>query len=125
MREPAGSSRSLGARLRRLFSTPEEIEAEELEERARDSGASRISDAVPRQRVKVRGTISALDEVDDAGWLQATLTDGSGEVRLVWMGRRSLQCIAPGTRLVVTGRLAGDEDTRVIYNPEFEVVSPS
>lgn len=114
--------RTLGQRLRRLFYTPEELEAEDLEELARDSGAVAIAEAGLRHRVRIRGTVSSVTTVAESGWLEATLTDGTGSVTLVWMGRRRLECVLPGTHLVVTGRLTDENGRRTIYNPDFEVV---
>lgn len=119
---PRGSRRSIGSRIRRLFSTVEELEAEDLQERARESGAQQISEAVPRSVVRLRGTVSAMTKQPESGWLEAELSDGSGTVRLVWMGHRTLACVLPGTEMLVSGRLARDDDGNVIYNPDFEIV---
>lgn len=121
--KPPGRGHSFGTRLRRLFSTAEELEAEDLEERARESGAERIAEAHDRARVKFRGTVTSITTGVESGWLEAILSDGSGTVKLVWMGHRRLECVLPGTDLFVTGRLTSEDDVRVIYNPEFEVVS--
>lgn len=117
-----GTRRSLGSRIRRIFSTAEELEAEDQQERARESGAQQISEAVPRSVVRLRGTISAMTAQPDSGWLEAELSDGSGSVKLVWMGHRRLDCVLPGTEMLVTGRLARDQSGNVIYNPDFEVL---
>lgn len=119
---PRGPRRSIGSRIRRIFSTAEELEAEDQQERARESGAQQISESAPRSVVKFRGTISALTTQPESGWLEAELNDGSGTVRLVWMGHRRLDCVLPGTEMLVSGRLAQDESGNVIYNPDFEVV---
>lgn len=119
---PRGPRRSLGSRIRRIFSTAEELEAEDQQERARESGAQQISEAVPRSMVKLRGTISSMTTQPESGWLEAELSDGSGTVRLVWMGHRRLDCITPGTEMVVAGRLAREADGNVVYNPDFEVL---
>lgn len=119
---PRPARRSLGSRIRRLFSTAEELEAADQQERARESGAQRISEAAPRSVVKFRGTVSVMTTQPGSGWLEAELNDGSGTVRLVWMGHRRLECVLPGTEMLVSGRLANDANGNVIYNPDFEVV---
>ncbi|GAB3821556.1 hypothetical protein GCM10028820_30230 [Tessaracoccus terricola] len=119
---PGSPRRSLGARIRRLFATAEELEAADQQERARESGAQQISEASPRSVVRLRGTVSSMTTQPDSGWLEAELSDGSGSVKLVWMGHRRLECVLPGTELLVAGRLARDEDGNVIYNPDFEVL---
>lgn len=118
-----GPRRTLGKRLRRLFYTPEELEAEDLEELSRHSGAVAIAQAGLRKHVRVRGTVTSVTNVAESGWLEASVTDGTGSVTLVWMGRRRLDCVLPGTHLLVTGRLSDENGRKTIYNPDFEVVS--
>ena len=113
--------RGLRERLRRFMSSAEQLEAADLEQQARACGAIPISEAEPRAKVVLRGTISSVTTTD-AGWLEVELNDGTGTVRLVWMGQRRLECILPGRHLKVTGRLSEEDDKPVIYNPEFEVV---
>ena len=123
MSQRSAAHRSFGDRVRRLFSTAEQLEAEDLEERSLESGAEHIAGAAPRSRVKFRGTVTSLTTAPDSGWLEAVLNDGTGTVKLVWMGHHRLECVVPGSDLLVSGRLAGDDGAGVIYNPEFEVVS--
>jgi len=55
--------------------------------------------------------------------VEALLTDGTGSIELNWTGRRRLDCITPGCDLVVQGRISSGDNGRIMYNPEFEVVS--
>ena len=105
-------------RLRRIFSPAEELEAEDLKARSRDCGASPLAECCDRARVKIRGTIRWV-----MGGVEALLTDGTGSIELNWTGRRRLDCITPGCNLVVQGRISPGENGRVMYNPEFEVLS--
>lgn len=114
--------RSVGQRFRRFFSTQAQLEAEDLEARALACGASPIATAEPRQRVTFRGALVSVTSSDD-GWLEAQLDDGSGSVRLVWMGQRRIECLLPGRHVIVRGRLAAEGGGRVIYNPEWSLVS--
>lgn len=114
--------RSLGERLRRLVSSAEQLEAEELAAQAKDAGAVPLDQCQIRQKVTVRGTVASVTASNDA-WLEADLNDGTGTVSLIWMGRRRIECIAPGRHLMVTGRLTEEEGRRVIFNPEFEVLT--
>ena len=109
-------------RLRRIFSPAEELEAEDLKARSRDCGASPLADCCDRARVKIRGTIRWVTSLDMGG-VEALLTDGTGSIELNWTGRRRLDCITPGCNLVVQGRISPGENGRVMYNPEFEVLS--
>ncbi len=116
------SDGSLGSRLRRFFASHEELEAEELREQSVDCGAETLSSARPRSRVTLRGTITSLTSDAKNGWLEAEVTDGTGTVRLVWMGRDHIQCLIPGRHVRIVGRLASEDGKPVIYNPEFELL---
>ncbi|RMB60088.1 OB-fold nucleic acid binding domain-containing protein [Tessaracoccus antarcticus] len=114
--------RTVGERFRRFLSTAEQLEAEDLADQAREAGAVPLSECASRQKVTVRGTITSVT-ASNTSWLEADLTDGTGTVSLIWMGRRRLECIIPGRHVIVSGRLTEEEGRRVIFNPEFEVLS--
>ena len=52
--------------------------------------------------------------------LEALLYDGTGEVTLIWMGRRSIHGLNLGTRLVVEGMVGEKRSERRMVNPSFE-----
>ncbi|MHA6511904.1 OB-fold nucleic acid binding domain-containing protein [Tessaracoccus sp. Z1128] len=109
-------------RMRRYFLSHEELEAEELREQAEDAGAQPLTACEMRSRVTLRGTITAVTSDAAHGWLEAEVSDGSGTVKLVWMGRGRLECLLPGRHIRVQGRLAQADGECVIYNPDFEIV---
>ncbi len=104
-------------RIRRAFTSSEELEDEVLAQQAQDSGACRLADCKERSRVKVRGTIRWITK-EPSGSLSAQLSDGTGKLGLVWLGPRKLECIQPGCNMVVSGRVCAGDD-----GPEFEIVS--
>ncbi|MEZ5085126.1 MAG: OB-fold nucleic acid binding domain-containing protein [Tessaracoccus sp.] len=114
--------RTMGERLRRFFWDPERLEAEDLEEAAKHSGATPLAQCDRRQRVTVRGTITSVTSGDKHGWLSAELSDGTGSVQLIWMGRSALDCVLPGRTVKATGCVAELEGRLAIYNPDFEVL---
>lgn len=120
---PGGRRRTLGGRLRRWFATPEQREAEDMAELARECGAHPIAGARERSRVVFVGEVVQIGPSPATGWLEAELTDGTGSVTLVWMGRRQLEAVTPGTHLRVAGRLASDGGRLVVFNPDYDVVS--
>jgi len=126
------STRPAGPRLQRLrsalqraLSSTGELEDETLVRQAVDAGATPIGEAKPRQAVAVRGALVAvtLSPRRTSRWLEADLTDGTGVLRLIWMGRRSIAGITPGRRLVVHGRIGLEAGHKVIYNPVYELVA--
>ena len=53
--------------------------------------------------------------------MEADLWDGTGNVTLVWLGRRDIPGVEPGRRIVVRGRVARIKGERTIYNPIYEL----
>lgn len=85
--------------------------------------ATAVKDAPLRVPVTLRGTISSVT-VNPRGvnrWLEAVLDDGTGEVLLVWMGRRTVRGIDPGRTLEATGTLTLLDGRRAIYNPSYSL----
>ena len=112
----------LSEKLRRFFLTAEELEATELRESAEDSGCQTLADSPPRSVVRLQGTVTSVTSDADNGWLEAELDDGSGTVRLIWMGRTRIGCLLPGHALRVSGRLATADGVPAIYNPDYEIL---
>ena len=111
--------------VRRLTAETTELDAEELQKRGEDVGATRLADCRDRAPVTVFGTVRAITIRPRAGVpaLEAELYDGSGSVTLVWLGRRTLAGVAAGRQLRATGRLTTAEGRRLIYNPRYELVA--
>ena len=89
-------------------------------------GVTPIGDAQPREEVTVAGEISSLRIVPRAGTpsLEATVSDGSGSIVVVWTGRRHIPGVAPGKRLVLSGRGApqGAGNRLTVFNPRYELL---
>lgn len=118
----AGSVRRM---LKRLTSSNTELENEELLRQAERSGVDTLGRCADRSRVVLTGTITSLSVQPrgDIKWLEAVLSDGSGSVRLLWMGRRSIPGVQAGAMLRVAGRIAEIDGAKVIYNPRYDLLS--
>jgi RecG-like helicase len=114
----------LGKAIRRLASEADVLEADDLKKESASHGATAVMECQNRKQVTVMGTVRALTLRPRAGTpsLEVDLYDGSGTVTLVWLGRREIAGIAPGTRLRATGRLTTNAGRRVIFNPRYELV---
>ena len=112
-----------GRTLARWANTSEQIERDL---RATHTGSDRVSlaDAPDRERVRVRGTLRTVTLRPRGGVpaLEAELTDGTGTVTIVWLGRRHIIGVEPGRDLVVEGRIGTAQGTRVIFNPRYELL---
>lgn len=100
-----------------------EVEAAELQGETRDVGVASISECKHGALVSVTGTVrvATVRPAAAAPALEIELYDGSGCVNVIWLGRRRIPGIATGRRMVVTGRLTCSPDTRVIYNPRYQL----
>ena len=85
-------------------------------------GTVRIAEAAPRERVRIAGVVKRLTVFPMEGKesLEALVSDGSGEVLLVFMGRRGIQGFTLGTRVVVEGVMGDQRGTPKMINPRLE-----
>src|SRR5215203_5921648 len=113
--------------LRRMTSSTEELESEDLQRSVREEGSVPIQNCEDRQRVQLTGTVSTVTINPRAGHpaLEVELRDGSGAVTLVWLGRRQIPGIDPGRSLKISGRISCHEGRRLIYNPRYELLAAS
>ncbi len=113
--------------LRRFFHRLAESDEERLAEEIRGWAANvpntvRIADAAARTRVKLAGVVKRITVGPVPGYesLEALLSDGTGEVSVVWMGRRAIPGLTLGTRLVVEGVVGEQRSGLKMVNPRFE-----
>ncbi|MDR3201557.1 MAG: OB-fold nucleic acid binding domain-containing protein [Bifidobacteriaceae bacterium] len=113
----------LAGRARTFLAPPEErgrpngLEAERL-------GAQPIASIQDRTRVRLAGVVRAvtLCPVGNAPTFEADLWDGTGAVRVVWLGQREIAGIQPGARLVVEGLAALDRGRPVMRDPRYRLL---
>lgn len=86
--------------------------------------AEPIAACCDRSRVTVRGTIDVLTvrARHDTPWLEAELSDGTGRLTLIWMGRHEIPGIEMGRELLASGRISVAEGVRRLYNPDYELL---
>jgi len=120
-RKPAPKSKPTA--LHRLTAGREDLHAEELQAEIDEISAKPIGDCVDREVVDVAGTLRTvtLRPRGPSLTMEADLWDGTGNVTLVWLGRRDIPGIRPGRRIVVRGRVARIKGERTIYNPVYEL----
>jgi hypothetical protein len=109
----------------RLTETDEDRLAAEIREWADTiPGSVRIQEAPERQRVKLAGAVRRITIRPVKGFegMRLLLFDGSGEVSVLFLGRRSIPGLTLGSRLVVEGVLGREGGARQLVNPSFEFV---
>ena len=122
-RRPMGLLDPFRRFFRRMAESDEQRYAEEIRAWAESvPGSVRIAEASPRSRVKLAGVVRRITvrPLEGNESLEAILSDGTGEVTVVWMGRRTIRGLSLGTRLVVEGLLAEQRGEKRMVNPSFE-----
>ena len=89
------------------------------------TGAVAIGDLRSRQRARVAGRIRTVRVQPRAGVpsLECTIADGTGQLMLVFQGRRRVAGIEPGARVVAEGMVAVRGHSVGMVNPLYWVIS--
>jgi len=79
-----------------------------------------------RQRVTVAGPVYAVRVQPRAGVasLECRIKDPSGEIVLVFLGRRHVAGIEPGALISATGMVASRAGRLEMLNPEYSLLQP-
>jgi amino acid transporter len=124
---PAGD----GSLLDRLSTSREELQAAEMQAETEAAqavlpGCIPIAQTRHRSVVDVTGTLRTvtLRPRGPSLTMEADLWDGTGNITLVWLGRRDIPGIEPGRRILVHGRLASIKGEPTIFNPQYELRPP-
>lgn len=114
----------LRAHLGTLRASREELEARDEATSATKRGTVPIKELQPRKRATVSGVLRAVTfrPAGDKPMFVGQLFDGSGTVDLVWIGRRSIAGIRPGTHLRAEGVVVAGRTRPTIYNPAYELL---
>lgn len=113
--------------LRRLLDRLNESDETRLAEETKAwadtvEGSVRIAEAPRRQPVRIAGVIRRMTVLPMEGKeaLQALISDGTGEVTAVFMGRRGIGGLSLGKRVVVEGVLGEHRGDVRLVNPRLE-----
>jgi RecG-like helicase len=109
--------------LRRMAESDEQRLNEEIRGWAETiPGSTRIAEAPNRSRAKLAGVVRRITVRPLEGYesLEALISDGTGEIEVVWMGRRSIPGLSLGTKVVVDGVVGESRGERRVVNPTFE-----
>jgi RecJ-like exonuclease len=113
--------------MNKLGSEAGDTAADDLSQGTEDVGATPASSCKCGDSVTVRGKLRSVELCprDANATLEAELYDGTEDVTLVWLGRRSIPGIEPGRTIKVTGRMAVRDGRKVLYNPYYELQTTS
>jgi RecG-like helicase len=110
---------------RRMVASESALEDQDLQEQTRKEGATAVTACRVGSEVCVAGTVRAVRLAPLAGapTFEVDLYDGSGTVRVVFLGRRTVRGFSAGRDLVVHGRLTRRDGRFTIFNPRYELVA--
>jgi hypothetical protein len=83
--------------------------------------ARKIGEAVPRGRLVVTGTVVAATTVPVGGVASycCVIDDETGQVDLIFLGRRGVAGLDVGARCTVEGTARSEGDRLVVWNPLY------
>jgi hypothetical protein len=87
------------------------------------SAETPIVDLADRSEASVSGVIRSVNLRPRANVpaLVAEIYDGSHSLNLIFLGRRRIGGVVPGTRVSARGRVTYQEGTPSIFNPAYEI----
>ncbi len=99
-------------------------ESDELFPEGTPPGAAPIGSVRVRQRAKVAGRIRSVRVQPGAGIssLECTLADATGQLTLVFQGRRLVPGIQPGAKLLAEGMVGERNHRLAMINPHYTIL---
>ena len=84
-----------------------------------------VADACPRERITVEGVVSSLlvRPLADVPTIEVRVSDATGTLPAVFLGRRTIPGIRLGTRLALTGMVSARGRHLAMVNPEYELLA--
>jgi hypothetical protein len=125
--DQAGDKSTKGGLLSRVTSrlarSESELEARALQEDTGRLGATPIAQLADRSAASVCGSVRSvtLRPRVNVPALVVELYDGTQVLNLVWLGRRRIGGIEPGTYLTAHGRVTYKHGIPTIFNPAYEI----
>lgn len=107
--------------LRAVVASSAEIEATEERAQAEREGCAAVAQVRPRARAEVFGVLRSVTLRPRQGVpaLEAELYDGTGTIRVVWLGQRRIAGIEPGRRVRLVGFVCEHEGRATMFNPRY------
>lgn len=116
----------MGGLINRLARDPEDIRAENLRHWIETlPDVTPLSGVIARKRFKVAGVIHniRIDPRSGRDSIEATITDGSGNIIAKWLGRSSMSGITLGAGLIMEGIIGEQDGDLVMLNPDYDLLS--
>jgi len=120
---PSVTGGRVRTRMSSMLASRAEIEASDERKQVARSGCAAVAQLKDRTRAELYGVLRSVTLRPRLGVpaLEAELYDGTGTVRLVWLGQRRIAGIEPGRRVRLTGFVSTRDSRPVMYNPKYEL----
>ncbi len=124
MDAPTTAAGRLRSALRRMTTSREDLHAAQDSERSHRMGGTPCGELSGRRRVTVAGNLRSVTLRPRAGVpaLEAEISDGTGALSVIWLGRREIGGVEAGRWIRVEGLVACTEGRKVIYNPRYALL---
>lgn len=122
---PEPRTRGLRAAVRDLLASPAEVEATEERRLSRVQGCVSVADVADRRPAAVAGVVRSVTyrSRETVPALEAEVYDGTGTLRVVWLGRRRIAGVEPGRRVRLEGFVCTQEGRPTMFNPRYELLA--
>ena len=82
-----------------------------------------IESCVPGEEVTMAGSVTSMGNLsEEHPALEIELSDTTGRIFVVWLGRRRIPGIHVGRRMVIHGRLNCVSEHPTVFNPRYELL---
>ena len=82
-----------------------------------------IESCVPGEEVTMAGSVTSVGNLSEENpALEIELSDTTGRIFVVWLGRRRIPGIDVGRRMVIHGRLNCVSEHPTVFNPRYELL---
>ncbi len=109
---------------RNMYASNEDLAAEELTEQAENRGSTLIEEIERGKRIQVTGVVKSLIVKPNSQnpSFEIEVFDGSGNLIVIWQGRRKISGIEPGTQIEVEGRITFTGGKPCLHNPIYKIL---
>lgn len=120
----SGGTGRLRSVLSRWTSSQENVDAVQDEARSHRAGGTRCGELTGRRRVVLAGALRSVTLRPRAGVpaLEAEMSDGTGTVSVIWLGRREIAGVEVGQWVRVEGMVSCHDGRKLMYNPRYELL---
>ena len=117
--------KSIKEYLKNFYASNEELAAEELSEQAEIRGSTLIDEIERGKLIQVTGVIKSVivkPNTQNPSY-EVEVFDGSGNLTVIWQGRRKVVGVEPGTQIEVEGRITFLNGKPCLHNPIYKILN--